>query len=83
MEEDAKIKYSLKWNLKKFHEDEKGRINFKESISSTMLRKGLFYDKKHKELIPNQASMYTSQPELPDPVKDVDFVAEKTLKLVR
>ena len=80
--EDAKIKYFFQMEPKKvLHEDEKGRINFKELNLINNVEKGTLLAQKTPKINPKSGINVYSQPELPDPVKDVDFVAGKNTEI--
>ena len=80
--QDAKIKYFFAMEPKKvLHEDESGRVNFKELNLINNVENGSLLAEKIPKVNPKSGINVYNQPELPEPVKDVDFVAGKNTKI--
>ena len=80
--QDAKIKYFFAMEPKKvLHEDESGRVNFKELNLINNVENGSLLAEKIPKVNPKSGINVYDQPELPEPVKDIDFVAGKNTKI--
>ncbi len=79
---DAKIKYFFEIEPKKMlQEDENGRINFKELNLINNVEQGALLAEKTPLVHPKEGTNIYGQPELSDPVKDIDFVPGKNTKI--